>query len=341
MTSGSVDVQSTQALGGNVGASTTVDVTDTSGDVTVLSTAATGNDGEASNLGGGALTGTFVQSADAVSVTADTQHSAGLARTGSFSSSTQAVANSQGLAAIDGSIDVTVDQTSAALTQADAGGELQYTQGAATASAVGISNNLTSVGTGFSTQNLNISQVMTGPRTQASQSFAAGNAQEINGVATATANNITIDNEGSDLTVAVNQDNASYVRGEVQLSSYEFGAGSSLASGVGNSVVVGNFGPSLTLNNTQVNNGGGVETIATFTGHNGYDSYSTATAVGNGVTGYACTDCGGRMTVTNNQTNRSNIGAASGTTITGSGRSVTGVAAASGNTATFYVSSPN
>ena len=65
-----------------------------------------------------------------------------------------------------------------------------------------------------------------------------------------------------------------------------------------------------------------------------------AEAVGNSVTGYACSQCDGQMDVTNAQTNSGNVSATATTTIRGNGRSVATGANAIGNSATFYVSRP-
>ena len=61
------------------------------------------------------------------------------------------------------------------------------------------------------------------------------------------------------------------------------------------------------------------------------------TSVGNAVTGYACSQCGGDVNVNNNQTNSGNVTATATTTINGSGRNVIAGANAVGNAATFYV----
>ncbi|CAN5233470.1 holdfast anchor protein HfaD [soil metagenome] len=337
---GSVAVQSSQTLSGNVSATALTNVSGSSGAVTVLSTSATGNDGEADSLGGGALTGTFNQTAGAISVFADGIYHGATAQTGAISSSTQAVANSQGIGVTDASADVSIAQSSSALTQADGGADLQYTSGAAVISGIAISNNVTAVGTGQASQTLNITQSMDGTRTQASQFVAMGNAQDLTGVTSATANNVSVSNENLALNVTVDQTNSSYLRSQADVSSYEFGSGSVQANGVGNSVMAGNFGADITLNNTQSNTGGGIDVLANFTGNSGYDAYSTATAIGNAVTGYSCSHCGGTMTIGNNQFNAAGVGAASTMTVTGSNRSVTSSAAASGNSASFYVSAP-
>ena len=124
-----------------------------------------------------------------------------------------------------------------------------------------------------------------------------------------------------------------------RVTSYDFGAATSNAYGTGNEVSIGNNDRYLEIDNSQVNSGG-VEVASTFEGTNGYDAYVAAEAVGNSVTGYACSACDGTMDVTNAQTNSGNVSATASTTIRGSGRAVATGANAVGNTATFYVSRP-
>ena len=111
-----------------------------------------------------------------------------------------------------------------------------------------------------------------------------------------------------------------------------------LARSVANETVAGNNDIYLKLDNTQLNTGG-VEATATYVGVNGYDTYVGADAVGNAVTGYGCSKCGGDVNITNNQTNTGNVTATTNATI-GAGRTAVVGANAVGNTATFYVSRP-
>jgi hypothetical protein len=336
----SAAVTSNQSLTGNVHAEGIMNVDANSGASTVISVAATGNSGESNAALSGAISGTTTQTVGAVNVTALGDYVGPNARTGGLSSSVQAVANSQGYGVQGSQIDVAVSQSSAAVVQADGGGTLQYTDGTALFSALGTANNVTSVGADYSDQRLVVNQSMTGDRTQAAVFAAAGNAQDINAQATATANNLSSTGVGGSHEVNVNQTNSAYLRSQVDLTSFEFGSASANAYGVGNSVMAGNYGPDITLNNTQVNSGGGIEVISSFSGNSGYDAYTSATAVGNAVTGYACSDCSGRMTISNSQRNSTDVSATGVATTTGSHRSVSSVATATGNTGSFYVSQP-
>ncbi len=151
-------------------------------------------------------------------------------------------------------------------------------------------------------------------------------------------------NDGGPLDVTATQDNQGYVRGQAQSTAYSFGTSSATANGVGNSAIYGETGGQITLNSTQTNGGAGIEAISSSGGSVGYDLSSTSTAMGNAITGYACSACGGVMNITNSQTNSADIGATAGIPyagVAGTTRSATSIATAVGNTATFYVSKPS
>jgi hypothetical protein len=168
--------------------------------------------------------------------------------------------------------------------------------------------------------------------------FAAyGNSYLTTTAATASGNNLNASNDGTLLDVASHQYNTAYVRAQAEESSYQFGGAQATAYGVGNSAMASNAnGPGLVLDNVQVNDGGGVEVIASFEGTSGYDAGAGATAIGNAVSGYACNQCGGAMTAANSQANNVDVSARSTVTVN-AGRSVVGVATATGNNATFSV----
>lgn len=332
-------MQSTQQVSGNVYAETQMNVATRSGDVTSISTAATGNSAE-SNVEDTGLSGSSVQSANGVTVQAFSRYAGPNASTGALSVSTQAVINSQGIGLTNATGDFTVSQDSDSNAFADNGVTLNYTDGVAVSSALATVNNVTATGLGFSNQTLDVTQVSTGTDASATSFTFAGNAQDITSQATATGNNLSSTNEGGVYNVTANQSNSSAIYAESYLSSFQFGGATSNGYGVGNSVMAGQFGPEIVLDNTQVNTGG-VSVLSTFVGDNGYDAYSSATAIGNAVTGFACSDCvPGRMSVNNSQTNSANIGATGSLSVTGANRQVNSVSSATGNTATFYVNRP-
>lgn len=338
--SGDVDVQSNQSMQGNASASTTLNVTTDAGLTVSVTTEAVGNTGEADSLGGGALTGSFGQQTGPVAITAQSQMNADNAQAGDVSIGTTAIANDQGLANVGGSQTTFTEQTNQASVDAEGGAVLKYTGGTASLSALAVGNNVTSTGITGSNGNVHVSQSNTGDLTQAAQFVAMGNAQTVNNATTATGNNISITNEDGPLEVHTDQDNESYVRSQAETTSYEWGLMSTMATGVGNSAIAGQNGQEIFIDNSQTNGGAGVDVIASSSGTDGYDLGSTATAMGNAFTGYACSTCSGTLTAHNSQINSADIGASSSLSVGSSARSATGVATAVGNSATFYVSHP-
>jgi hypothetical protein len=177
--------------------------------------------------------------------------------------------------------------------------------------------------------------------TQASKFTAYGNAYLSSTVATASANNLSATNEGPllDVTSQPVQRRLCAGSGRGDLLRVRRGPG---RRAWGRQFRPGRqLWPGARARQLQTNEGGGVEVIASLDGNTGYDAVASSTAMGNAVTGYVCSDCSGKMTVNNNQTNSADIGARTTVSVTNSGRSVVGVSTATGNNASFYVSSPN
>ncbi|MDB5433219.1 MAG: hypothetical protein JWP35_4335 [Caulobacter sp.] len=341
---GSAHVVSSQTLSGSVTAQTRLNVSGSPGDATVLSTAATGNSGDA-GVTNGALTGTFTQSVTqapaGTGLTARAQIEGEFAQGGDVSESTQAIANSQGFGLTASTSNVAITQSNTADLIADGGAIMQYVSGTGVVSAATVGNNVTAVGVDASSMTYSATQTNTGSLTQASKFTAYGTSQETVTSATASANNVNSSNEGPLLDATVSQTNASYVRAQAEETSFEFGSASTTAYGVGNTSLAGNFGPELHFDNNQINSGGGIESVASFSGDTGYDAYSSSTAMGNATTGYSCSQCTGTMSVTNHQTNSADVGASNTIALTGGARNVTGVSTAVGNNGSFYVSAPH
>ena len=338
--SGDLDIQSHQSVAGAVAAQTVVNIAADGGDTTSMTTAATGNTGDAGIDSGGTLSGNFVQTSTSASISGESQLNAQDAQTGNAAFAVQAIANSQGFGATDSTVNATVGQSSTSNAVANGGAVVGFIPGDASFSAAAVGNNVTSVGVGASTQTLGVTQSQAGDLVQGAQFTNLGTSQNTNTSATATGNNVNATNEQGAFTVGVNQDNQSFVHAQAVETSFEFGGASTSAFGVGNSTLAGNFGPSIVLNNTQVSGANGVEATASFTGDSGFDSFTSATAMGNAATGFACSACGGVMTVHNSQTNLGDAGATATTTLTSGARSVRGTATAVGNNGTFYVTKP-
>ena len=342
---GSLDVQSTQSMQGSATATTTlnVDPGGYSGE-TALTTAATGNTSEATNLGGGALTGNLTQSTGPGDITASSTVNAPEGEIPDLQVNAQAIANTQGVAVAGAPANVAVTQSSTASTTSNSDVTVGFTDGTAELGASAVSNNLTATGLDGASQTLNVNQSMTGGMTQAAQFVAVGQAQTADNAATASANNVSVSNDGGPLDVTATQNNSGYVRGQAESTAYSFGTATATANGVGNSAIYGETGGQITLNSTQLNGGAGIEAISSSGGSVGYDLSSTSTAMGNAVTGYACSACGGVMNITSSQSNTADVGATAGIPYAGTNgtvRSAVSAATAVGNSATFYVSKPS
>lgn len=335
-----LSVTSNQTMTGATRAQTVVDASAGLGESSQINTTATGNvaDLQATQA---TVTGVVTQIATfSDSATAVGQVEAATATAGDLGVATTAASNSASVSLVNGSAGVRVNQSSAADVLADGGAVVQYVSGTADVSGVAAGNSVALVGTNSSAARIITSQTNTSGFVQASQFTAYGNAQTANTSANASGNVTAAVNDGPLLDVATNQYNEAYVRAQAEGSAYLFGTGSVVAYGVGNSVLAGDNGEAVVLDNVQVNTGGGVEVIADFTGNTGYDASSRATAIGNDATAYSCSSCTGSMTVDSRQTNNTDVGATSTTTIGGSARSVNSSATAIGNNASFFVSRP-
>lgn len=310
-----------------------------SGASTVLTTAATGNTGDA-GVFAGTLRGVFTQATGPTQITSNSHTEAPNAQAGDISSASQAIGNSQGVGVSYGAAGVRITQSNQAQVVSDGGGNVGYVSGSANFAASTAANNATIAGQG-SAQRVVASQDNGTDLVQASQFTAFGNAYLANTQATATGNNLSAGNAGGLLDVTSDQQNTAYLRAEAVSSAYEYGAGTANAYGVGNSLLAGNQGDETIVDNTQLNDGGGIEAVASYSGHDGYDAASSATAIGNAATGYACSDCQSTITATNRQTNSAEVGASSTLTLTGTARSAVSAANAVGNTASYYVTRPS
>ncbi len=337
---GGVNIQSTQSSAAAVAAQSTINVANDAGPSLTSTTAATGNTGDAGISGGGTLSGSFIQTTSGGPITGEDQINGADAQTVEAAQAVQAIGNSQGFGATGSTVNATVSQTNGADTTANGGTVYGYVADQGSFSAAAVGNNVTSVGVANSVQTLGITQRNTGALVQGAQFTNLGNSQDTNTSATATANNFNATNEQGAFVVGVDQGNDAFVHAQSVETSFEFGGATVSAYGVGNSTFAGNAGTSINLTNTQVNGAGGVESTASFTGDNGFDAFTSATAMGNAATGFACSTCGGVMSVHNSQTNNGDAAATATTSITTSARSVRGTATAVGNNASFYVTQP-
>jgi len=315
-----------------------VNLTGKAGGASAMTTVAAGNAGTAAAVGG--TLSAFMVQRNLAAVTARGQLEADDAEVADVSISTLASGNTQGVTLVNGSTGARITQNSQANVLADGGAVVRHVTGTSAVSGVSTANNITLGGSEQSAARIITDQANTAAVTQASKFTAYGNSYLTSTAATASGNNLSASNEGPLLDVAAHQYNTAYVRAQAEETSYQFGAAQVTAQGVGNSALAGNYGQALVLDNVQTNDGGGVEVIASFGGESGYDAVSSATAMGNAVTGYSCSLCSGTMSVNNTQANNADVAARNTVTVGSYGRSIVGVSTATGNNASFYVSSP-
>lgn len=287
------------------------------------------------------LTLDAAQTADAVQVSAEVIVDGPTGRVlGGANVGASATANQVSLAVQEGRLTADVVQSSAAATHAGIQATVQYVPAPAAFATTAASNTAGAVGV-VAAQELTFGQtVAAGGETLARTYVSAGNAWEIQASATAAGNNVSVLNGGGSLDVASAQDNRGAVRSEVTLNAWDFGAAGASASGTGNSASFGSNDALVLIDNLQINSGG-VEVSAEFTsGGAGYDGYASATAMGNAVSGYACSYCPGDFQADNVQTNAGDVRATATLSATSS-RSLVGGATAVGNSATFYTSRPS
>ncbi len=234
----------------------------------------------------------------------------------------------------------TIDQSSTATVRAYNRIETQYIPAEAVIDSQAIVNAVQVTSGQTSGQNLAIAQTSAGDFVEAESSANSGNAWDLAGRARATANQAVLYNEGGSLVADSRQDNTAFVRAAATTTAYDYGRAEAHARGAANELSVGNNDIYVEIDNSQFNSGG-VDVTATFSGTNGYDVYVGADAVGNSVTGYSCSDCGGYLEARNNQTNGGDVSATADTTVAGSTRAVITGANSVGNSATFHVSRPS
>lgn len=250
-----------------------------------------------------------------------------------------AISNTTALYGQTSFVSGTVDQSSSAVVRSFARIESQYIPDVASATSQAVVNAIAVNSDQTSGQALGIAQRSFGGFIESEASANAGNAWDLAARARATANQAVLYNEGGSVVTASDQRNSSFIRASALTTAYDYGRAESYARGAANELSVGNNDIFVEIDNTQFNVGG-VDVVATFSGTNGYDVSVGADAVGNSVTGFACSTCEGYLEARNTQTNTGNVSAAANTTVAGSNRSVISGANAVGNSASFYVSRP-
>lgn len=250
-----------------------------------------------------------------------------------------AISNTTALYGEGAFLDGSIDQSSSAVVRSYSRVDSQYIPAEAEVTAQSVVNAIAVTSGQTSGQELTLTQTSTGDFVEAESSANTGNGWDLASRARATANQAILYNEGGSVVTTTDQTNSAFVRAAATTTAYDYGRAQAYARGAANEVSVGNNDIYVEIDNSQFNSGG-VDVSATFSGTNGYDVYVNADAVGNAVTGYACSQCEGYLEARNSQTNAGDVSALATTTVAGSGRAVITGANAVGNSASFYVSRP-
>ncbi|OYX29171.1 MAG: hypothetical protein B7Y99_13615 [Caulobacterales bacterium 32-69-10] len=335
-----LNFQSNQALAGatHVEANATATVTGDAGPYFTSAVTATGNSATAGTCC--ALTeGTALQTVNAGAVVAgDAIFQVGSADAATVESS--AVGNTTGWQQINGAIQTWTGQTNSGLTTSTVTGEFAAVPGNTTLSATAVSNNVT-VDSDSAPSDIGVGQIADGDGASAVVDVVLGSAGDIQALATGVGNNVDAQHRSPESGMGVSQGNSAPVTAYANLEVTDWtGDANVVAYGVGNSVVQSNNGPRAVIYSEQYMDGD-VNVAAGFTGGAGANVFTSATAIGNAVSGYACSACGGSLEAFNNQVGSSRVRANSAISVTGRARSISGQASAVGNSATYEVSSGN
>ncbi|MEY3292489.1 MAG: hypothetical protein RJB12_260 [Pseudomonadota bacterium] len=336
---GSIIIQSDQTMQGDAVATTDITLSGDTDGVVNATTQAGGNYLAASAYGAN-LTLDATQTTDNGLISATTEvgdSNARLHAGGAVGAS--AISNTVAVYGQTSLVSGTINQSSSALVRSFGRIESQYIPAEASVTSQAIVNAIAVNSDNTSGQDLSIAQRSFGSFIESEASANAGNAWDLAARARATANQALLYNEGGGVVTVSDQRNSSFVRASALTTAYDYGRAEAYARGAANDLTVGNNDIYVEIDNTQFNTGG-VDVVATFSGTNGYDVSVGADAVGNSVTGYACSQCDGYLEAANTQTNTGNVSAVANTTVAGSNRSVITGANAVGNAASFYVSRP-
>jgi hypothetical protein len=336
---GAITIDSTQEMNGDARATTTMTLGGDTAGVLNATTQAGGNYLGASAYGADLRVdaGQLVTDGEITATSTITDDSARLLAGATVA--TSAIGNTTALGGEGSTVSGVISQGSSATIRASNLASTQYVPAPASFSSQAMANAVAVNSDAASNQSFYVRQRSTGDLIDADTSANAGNAWDLAGRAQAAGNQAVFQNQGGALIVEADQANAAQVRATVVTTAYDYGAVEAHARGAGNQLSVGNNDIYVEIDNTQFNSGG-VDVSASFSGTNGYDAYVGADAVGNSVTGYACSECAGYLTATNAQTNDGTVTATASTVVAGSSRAVITGANAVGNAASFYVTRP-
>lgn len=231
----------------------------------------------------------------------------------------------------------TINQQSQTTVFAETVADIQYIPAPMAFGSQAAANSVQTNTTQASSQDITVNQVNNPSTVEARTDIYVDNGWNLAARAQANGNRAALYNAGGSMVARTNQTNegrvVAYARAQTNLQ----GETSVAARAVGNEVIAGNNDIYLKLDNTQINSGG-VEATATYNGVKGYDSYVTSEAIGNSVTAYACSSCGGDINFNNNQVNNGPVTSTTNVNIAQPNRAAIVGSNAVGNSATFFIS---
>ena len=327
-------VESDQEVQGHVEATVNAQVSGYAGPYLSTAASATGASATAGTCCA-ETTGSSLQTIQSSAVVAADAQTQLTGSADSVSVDSSAVGNTTGWEQINGSVQSWTGQVNSGLTSASNSGYLGTVYGNTGLSSAAVANNVTG-DIDTSSTDIGVGQETYGPATNAVVDVSIGSGADIQGLASGVGNNVDVQAVASDAGMNVTQRNDAPLNAYTDLDVANWsGDASATAYGVGNSVVLSNGGPSVALWTDQASNGD-VDVSAGFTGGAGGYAYTSATAIGNAVSGYACDTCGGAITATNRQIGSARVQANS-TTVMGRAQAVAADASAIGNSATYRV----
>ena len=333
-----IDFQSDQQVDGHVEAAANVEVVGETGEFFVTETSATGNSATAGTCCALTLGSSFQTVSDGAVVAADAISRTG-GEAGSISVDASAVGNTQGWNQINGEVQAWTEQRNWGLTTATNVAEFAGAPGNIGLSATSVANNV-SVDAENSYVELGVDQSRRGPGVNAIVNATIEAAADVQAVATATGNLVDIIASAPEASVNVAQsDAATGLDAYSSLTLTEWsGDANSVAYGVGNSIVMSNLGATSSLYSEQSSTGD-VNATAAFTGGSGAAVFVSSTAMGNAVSSFSCTECGGDYGGFNRQINGGAVRSQSNVRITGRAGLISAQSTAIGNTATYEIRS--
>ena len=331
-----VEIQSDQQVDGRVHAATDLTVAGATGEFFVTDTAATGNSGTA----GACCATTYGSSLQTLSkgalVAADAVSKAG-GMADSVSVDATAVGNTQGWNQINGTVDTWTDQRHLGVTSATNNGVFAGSTGNLGLAATSVGNNVT-----VDAENSFVDVAMRQDREGALSAVVnatVGSGADVQAMATASGNLVDARASGHETLLSATQLASGALDAHTNLTLTGWsGDATTIAYGVGNSVVMSNVGSASSLHTDQTSSGN-VSATASFTGGTGNAVLASSTAIGNAVSGYNCSECGGEFGGYNRQVNGSRVRSQSNVRINGRSGLISADSTAIGNSATYEIRS--